>query len=126
MRDIIGLIILLSLLFISSSFAEERIFINSQDITVINSMSDSGSGMGNMSYSVDNQLTWTEPEPYTTQKNLILPNFDEGEHCIWAKFSDKLGNWGQPIKACAWVDLSAPDGFYEIDGIKITIEVNVN
>jgi hypothetical protein len=107
-------------------FAEERVYIDSQIFTVTNNITDSGSGLNQMSFSVDNQLTWSTPELFTVKKSLTLPNFDEGKHCIYGKFSDIVENWSLPIEACAWVDTTPPGGPIIIEGLTINIEVNVN
>jgi hypothetical protein len=113
-------------LFFGPGYAADQVFINSQNVTVTNNMEDIGSGLGEMQYSVDNEQTWTAPEPYAVSKNLTLPNLDEGEHCVSAKFSDKIGNWTLPIQACAVVDTTPPTGKPEIQGVKINIAISIN
>ena len=113
------------LLISTTTHAAEEIFINDPNITVTNNMTDSVAGMGEMQYSVDNQQNWTAPEPHAAFKNLVLPNIDEGEHCISGKFSDAIGNWTAPIQASAIVDTTPPSGPIEIQGVKINIDILV-
>lgn len=73
-----------------------------------------------MKYSLDNE-TWTDPEPYATEKELTLVG-GNGEHCIWAMFSDQVGNWTVPLKSCAILDTTIPGGNIKILGLEITVK----
>lgn len=128
MKKKLGVVLLcmLTLGFSLVASADERVFINSQEVMVISSVTDEGSGMHQMQFSLDDQITWTPVEAYAEQKNLTLPDLAEGEHCIFAKFSDQAGNWTLPIQACAWVDTTPPTGTISIKGVVINIEVNIN
>lgn len=113
----------LPLLALAQETEEERTYINSRNIVVVNNQSDDGSGMGEQSYSVDGGKTWSVPVAYTAEANLTLPDLAEGEHCIQAKYSDQVGNWGEVKEACAMVDTIGPDGQPSIKGIKIITEI---
>ena len=118
-----------------SAYAEERVIITSPDIVVNNNITDAISGMGvgaQMQHSVDNQQTWTDVEPFAVTKALTLPDFTEGEHCVYARFSDAAGNWTQPDangenkKGCAWVDTTPPGGPITIEGLTVNVNVTIN
>lgn len=115
------LIWVLCFLFIPIS-ARAETYIPSPDIVVTNTMTDEGSGMGEMKYSLDNS-TWTDPEPYATEKELTLTG-EDGAHCIWAMFSDRVGNWTEPLKVCAVLDSTIPGGEIKIMGLEIIINFN--
>lgn len=117
MKTLFYLIIMLLLLAPVISKAET--YVSSPDITITNTMTDEGSGMGDVKYSLDNE-TWTDTEPYATGKEMILVGGD-GEHCIFAMFSDQAGNWTEPLKACAILDSTVPAGEIKIMGLKITV-----
>lgn len=59
-------------------------------ITISPSVTDSGSGMGEMQFGNDNE-PMSDWVPYATTQRWTLPNSD-GVHTLWAKFRDRLGN----------------------------------
>lgn len=117
MKRLAYLIIVFVLL--SPVVAKAETYVSSPDIVVTNTMTDEGSGMGEMKYSLDNSI-WTEPEPYAPEKELTIVG-EDGQHCIWAMFSDRVGLWTEPLKACAILDTTIPGGGIKIKGFEIII-----
>lgn len=55
------------------------------------------SSVAEMQFSNDN-VTWSDPEPYTNTKNWTLSN-DDGLKTVYARFKNSLGNWSQAFSA---------------------------
>ena len=131
------IVFLLLLALIRLSHAEECTIITSSPIIVTNFISDSGSGMGEMMFSVDNGLTWSDAQIYSSKALLTLPDLSDGKRYIIGAFSDMAGNW-TPLdvyKACGIVDTTPPEGDgITIEGLTVTtitttttnIELHIN
>jgi|GEM_PF-2206427 len=79
---------------------------NKRDVTLNLSASDSGSGVGTMSFSTDN-INWTTPEAYATSKTFALPTGD-GTKTVYVKFYDKAGKVSQVYSKSITLDTNAP------------------
>jgi hypothetical protein len=111
--------LIMAFIMLSPVIANAETYTPSPDIVVTNAMTDESSGMGEMKFSLDNPI-WTEPEPNATEKKQTLVGGD-GQHCIWAMFSDRAGNWTESLRACAILDSTAPGGDIQIQGPEIII-----
>jgi len=65
-----------------------------------------GSGLNNMQFSNDNK-TWSAQESCATTKTWTLSSSD-GAKTVYAKFSDKTGNWSAVVSASIIVDTVPP------------------
>jgi YD repeat-containing protein len=81
-------------------------YTNSENVTLNLLESDSGSGIGAMSFSVDN-MTWTAAETYATSKAFTLST-DDGHKTVYAKFFDKAGNASLVYSSAITLDTIPP------------------
>ncbi len=65
-----------------------------------------GSGLSQMQFSND-RITWSIPEAYATTKSWTLSSGD-GRKVVYARFSDKAGNWSVPYPAATILDTLPP------------------
>jgi len=65
-----------------------------------------GSGLDKMQFSNDN-ITWSTPEVVMATKTWELTSGD-GEKTVYAKFSDKMGNWSSVVNDKIILDTIAP------------------
>lgn len=112
----------------------DSLYTNSTLVTLSLSSQDNeeGSGVDKMQFSNDN-LTWSAPEDYKTTKTWELTSVD-GQKTVYVKFSDKSGNWSEPVSDTIILDTTLPqiknitpqDGstFYEDGTILISVVVN--
>jgi hypothetical protein len=59
-----------------------------------------------MKFSVDN-INWSSPEAYNAQKSWVL-TAGEGTKKVYARFSDKAGNWSDSFFDTIILDTTAP------------------
>jgi len=81
-------------------------YTNTTAVTLTLSATDDSGRVAQMQFSNDN-LTYTDPEPYKTTKSWSLPP-GEGLHTVYAKFSDPSGNWSQPTSDAIILDTIPP------------------
>ncbi|MDD5703718.1 MAG: SpvB/TcaC N-terminal domain-containing protein, partial [Dehalococcoidales bacterium] len=81
-------------------------YANKTSVTLTLSATDTDSGVNQMQLSNDN-LTWLAPEPYATTKSWNLTP-GEGKKTVYAKYSDKSGNWSSPVSATIILDTTPP------------------
>ncbi len=72
-----------------------------------------GSGLYQMRFSNDN-ITWSTPEAYATTKNWTLTS-GNGTRTVYAKFSDKAGNWSNAVSDTIILDTTKPTISYISD-----------
>jgi len=106
-------------------------YAKSNQVTLTLSASDA-SGLSQMQFSNDNQV-WSTPETYATTKTWVLITGD-GQKTVYAKFSDKAGNWSNIVYAKIILDTTIPQigsltplnyaTFYENNTISISPTVN--
>jgi len=79
---------------------------NKRDVTLNLSASDSGSGVGTMSFSTDN-VNWTTAEAYAASKTFTLPTGD-GSKTVYVKYYDKAGKVSAIYSKAITLDTNAP------------------
>jgi len=75
-------------------------------VTLNLSASDDLSGVSQMKFSNDN-ITYTEPEPYSTTKSWTLQSGD-GMKTVYVKFKDNAGNWSTAYTDTIFLDETNP------------------
>ncbi len=80
-------------------------YTNNPTVTLTLSASDP-SGVSQMQFSNDN-VTWSDPEPYGTTKSWTLL-LGEGFKTVYVKVKDSAGNWSAPFYATIYLDTTAP------------------
>ena len=79
---------------------------NTEDVVLTLSATDA-SGVAEMSFSNDN-LTWSDPENYSTTKMWTLTTGD-GTKTVYVKYKDEIGNWSLPVQDTIILDTTGPD-----------------
>ncbi len=103
-------------------------YTNSRNITLYLTTLDDGkvySG-GQMKFSQDKGITWTQPESYAPTKALTLSSPGDGMKTVTIRFKDPAGNWSgfkdsagnllAPYTASILLDTIAPTGKMRING----------
>ena len=81
-------------------------YTNTTLVTLSLSAKDSSSSVSQMQFSGDN-ITWSTPEKYARSKKWTLSQGD-GTKTVYAKFSDKSGNWSIAYSDSITLDTQGP------------------
>ena len=81
-------------------------YTNTALVTLTLSAKDSSSRVSQMQFSDDN-ITWSTPVKYARSKKWTLPQGD-GTKTVYAKFSDKAGNWSIAYSDSITLDTQGP------------------
>ena len=82
-------------------------YTNSTSITLTLDASDTGSGVSQMSFSLDD-VQWSNWEQYSNEKVLDLPTGD-GEKTVYLRVSDKADNTCSPVAERIILDTEPPE-----------------
>ena len=86
--------------------SKDKPYTNTASVTLKLSARDTGSGISQMSFSSDN-INWSTPARYSTSKKWTLSQGD-GTKTVYAKFSDKPGNWSIAYSDSITLDTQGP------------------
>jgi hypothetical protein len=81
-------------------------------------------GISQMRFSHNNS-TWTDPEPKRDYKIWTLAAPD-GNKTVYAKVSDRAGNWSQAYSASILLDTTAPTGTLKANNYTTSLQVTLN
>ncbi len=90
------------------------VYTTSNIVTLSLSGSDTGSGVGTMSFSTDN-VKWTTVEAYAASKSFTLP-IGDGTKTVYVKYYDKAGNVSAVYSKSIIVETLSPTGTVKVNG----------
>ncbi len=84
-----------------------NVYAQSASVRLQLSATDGASQVSRMQFSNDN-VSWSDPEPYAQTKEDWLLTGLEGEKTVFARFEDTAGNWSIPVADTIIADMTSP------------------
>jgi sugar lactone lactonase YvrE len=88
-------------------------YIRSNDVTLSLTGDDTGSGVAQIAFSVDNE-SWSTWQPFIPEKSFILPLLD-GSKIVYFKVQDRAGNIADPVFDTIVLDTTPPEPTFIIN-----------